>query len=1369
MKLELNSRLIRNGLLGVVTTITTGIPLLHADDTEVFFGQTGPNVNTAANVLFILDNSGSMADYDGGTVRRIDQMKQAILDIVDNTENVNIGLAAFNGEKEGGSILFPVTNISEEYCPDASCTEILTEGRIASSTDDAEQNADPSYNVDLALDNLFIGEASGYKSVGGFRFPSLNVPRGAKITSAYIEMTSSDDTTNTADFVIVGEYAGDANPFTSAASDISGRAPTIAQVSWTPEDWIKDERHRTADIASIVEEIAARADWCGGNAIALGISGTGSRMPVSFDGDEWEAPVLKVKYDPTTVDYDNTCVSQHTIAKVASPNDDAVENKSDTKVRIGDAVLPLPKNGDEFIVGLRFGNVSVPPGAVVTNAYIELQASDDKSGSLSLDISVEDADSAVPFIAQAGNLSGRTPAAAPVAWTGVPSLSLDERVQTPNLASLVNTIVSRAGWAEDNALVFFLDRATSGGSSRDIHSFDGSSAAAARLHIEYQAPSSTANKPVLQTTRDRLRQVVYDFRGLHWTPLLDAYLEGAEYMLGRPVNAGKKRGEQNSEVRHFRLSHPDSYLGGTVVRSDPINCTDDNLSAAECIDEIIAGSPVYVSPLENACQANQIILLSDGNPTHNNAEVGIKAITTGGCASHSDSDENCGRELAKWLSTNDVSSSITNKQTIVTNTVGFKFTGQFLRDLATEGGGEFQEADSATELTRAFQSIFNTIADIDTSFVAPSVAVNQLNRLTNRDDIYFALFKPGLEPKWAGNVKRFELGVDTSSGDDSVQVVDAEGKAAINKVTGEFKSSARSFWSDPGDPADGGVVAEGGVAAELYTGREVLTYLPGDTNYISRYLNSTTDITKNILGIPAESNAYHSDLLAWSVGIDVKDVDKDSSTTDVRHELGDPMHSEPILLNYSNIGGSPASVLFFGTNEGFLHAVDADTGKEYSALIPAELLPNLNKFYANNAGAPHPYGLDGPIAGWIHKDNKNLIIDAGSDEKALLFVGMRRGGENYYAIDVTDPTSPQVEWVIKGGSGAFADLGQSWSKPNLTKIKMGTSVKDVLIFGGGYDVINDSATTRAPSNVGDTIFIVDALTGNLIWSANDIDFPDMKYAVPSNIRILDLDDDGTTDRLYVGDMGGQLWRFDIDNLASTATDLKVTGGVLAVVSGTDAASNRRFFYEPDIALVNQDGKDFLSVALGSGWRSHPLDNVVEDRFYAIRDYAVFSPPRDSSGDVFYPAFDETDLTDVTAYTDGVEPVVADGWYLNMERNGEKVLSEAVTINNQIIFTSYIPESGVGACTAAAGSGSVYVVDVFNAAPVLNLDETVSTDPAVDDKILTKSDRRRDLKVVGIPPPAKILFPADSVPIALVGGDKLEIDIKQKTRTYWVER
>ena len=124
----------------------------------------------------------------------------------------------------------------------------------------------------------------------------------------------------------------------------------------------------------------------------------------------------------------------------------------------------------------------------------------------------------------------------------------------------------------------------------------------------------------------------------------------------------------------------------------------------------------------------------------------------------------------------------------------------------------------------------------------------------------------------------------------------------------------------------------------------------------------------------------------------------------------------------------------------------------------------------------------------------------------------------------------------------------------------------------------------------------------------------MKYSIPAPVKPLDLDGDGLAERFYVGDMGGQVWRFDIFN-GESADDL-VQASVLASLGGAAAiaesgaappATRRRFYEAPDVVPFILDRKLVISVNIGSGYRGHPLDTGTEESFYSIRDFDVFGP------------------------------------------------------------------------------------------------------------------------------------------------------------------
>jgi type IV pilus assembly protein PilY1 len=115
----------------------------------------------------------------------------------------------------------------------------------------------------------------------------------------------------------------------------------------------------------------------------------------------------------------------------------------------------------------------------------------------------------------------------------------------------------------------------------------------------------------------------------------------------------------------------------------------------------------------------------------------------------------------------------------------------------------------------------------------------------------------------------------------------------------------------------------------------------------------------------------------------------------------------------------------------------------------------------------------------------------------------------------------------------------------VTKIKVGAASRNVLIFGGGYDEDQDSKLLRSTDAVGNSVSIVDADSGELIWSASntDLNLPYMGCSIPARVSVIDRDNDGIAYHMYVADMGGQLFRLDIHNEESVAG--LVTGSLLA--------------------------------------------------------------------------------------------------------------------------------------------------------------------------------------------------------------------------------
>ncbi len=781
------------------------------------------------------------------------------------------------------------------------------------------------------------------------------------------------------------------------------------------------------------------------------------------------------------------------------------------------------------------------------------------------------------------------------------------------------------------------------------------------------------------------------------------------------------------------------------------------------------------------CQSNHIVLLTDGEPYGGSSWPSIGNYIGSNCANNRGDNAprgNCGIELAQYMKDNDHYPSVRGVNNITTHTIGLSLDMDWLGDMAAAGGGGYYSVGTSDQLLSAFESIMDAAFEQSTTFVAPAVTIDQFSRLSHRDDTYLALFQPTQTMRWPGNLKRYSFTGDPPA------IRDQNNLRVLDTSTGIFRDDSHSFWSDT---PDGNGIGRGGAASKFdIATRTVTTYTGGGTHYLMDNRNRVHEDNSESLGnwINLQGAALKN-VLSWARGVDVDDEDNDGSTTDTRNQMGDPLHSYPAILTYGGNSDDPDSVVFVGTNEGYLHAFDSRDGTELYSFIPPELLGNLPTFYENETGYTRPYGLDGDLTLWVDDKNQNGLLDVAS-EHAYLYIGMRRGGRNYYALDVTDKANPKYLWTIKGGSDQdFENLGQSWSKPVKTKIMVAGQPRDVLIFGGGYDTTQDHATTRSADTTGNTLFIVDALDGSLIWKARAADNPNyvpMIYSMPSDPRVVDINGDGNADQIYIGDMGGQVWRFDVND--SSAAEL-ISGGLVADLAADDEENNRRFFYPPDVSLVAQDGYYYLSLAIGSGNRAHPLGRSVNNRFYMIRQndihsapagYGAIDTPATASQSASYRPITEADLYNATAndvdssnneVSIAAKGALEDslGWLLYVEDSGEKVLGSSATIDNRIVFATYIPDTAGQSddiCKPATGGNRAYVVSLFDASPV------DGTDP---------SNRYQDIQQPGIAGTVSVIIDSGSEAgsegtwsvNAIVALDPIEIPAVPLTkRTYWSE-
>ena len=886
--------------------------------------------------------------------------------------------------------------------------------------------------------------------------------------------------------------------------------------------------------------------------------------------------------------------------------------------------------------------------------------------------------------------------------------------------------------------------------------YDGSSASRGGYFIVPMMPLNDTTRPIIENAVNNLSA------GGN-TPLAETEYEAYLYYQGQPPYFGTSTQPATDKDATTSVTYPD----GTSATYDVLN----------------SAQTSYVSPIQYQCQKNFTVLFTDGDPTSDgDADTRINALLSSAnmpsCSFSNGND--CLDDLAGYMNRTDCRSDLSGIQNVTSYYIGgFDANGNtLLQSAATAGGGKYYGANDAVSVADAFNAILTQIKQVNTSFVSPAVAVNAFNRFTDMDQLYYGLFRPSVYPHWEGNLKRYRLY--------NGQIVDVNGNPAIDASTGFFSSDSTSWWTPASEAPDGDNVGTGGAASKITFPRNAYPYtgstapanvsLTASGNALSE---SNGAITAAMLGDSTLTSTEVGNILKWARGVDLYDINNNGQITDARTQWGDVLHSEPAVVTYGGTAANPDLTAFVGDNEGYLHAIDAATGAEYFAFMPQALLPNLPALYNDNPGVTHPYGMDGDVTAWEDDINGDGVIydsngNLESGEGMYVYEGMRRGGRNYYALNATDRSNPVLMWEIKGGTGNFAELGQTWSQPIHAKIKLNGIVKDVLFFGGGYDAATeDGSNTATNDTMGRAVYIVDAKTGARLWwagpsgSGADLQLTDMTNSIPSTLGVFDVSGDGFADTIFVGDTRGQIWRFDIDNNNTGASNL-AKGGVIAKLGGSTAADNRRFYYPPSVS-VSRSGT-YLDVAIGSGYRAHPLNQAIHDAFYVI--HSPMSPPASYTALSPGNLYDTTSNVAASNSTD-VGNLSANGWFINLQQPdgtwlGEKVLSAPLTFDYQVMFTTYTPvASDQSACAPSQGVAHGYTVDVANGAPIINGVATVGSGYA--------SSRYTTFTQTGIVPGAVLIMtapdpnhPQDSNCTILAGTNKWKDCHTSDTlsKTYW---
>ncbi len=1274
--------------------------------------------------------------------------------------------------------------------PDFCSTSTIVRN-ISASTDDAEENS--SGAMDLGSSDLEMVQESSQQQIG-IRFKDIPIAKNANIVSAKITFTVDEVSTGAMTLNIHGEDADDAETFKSGGNgtnDISStttRPRTTETVSWSPPDFSTvNDKHSVSGLEDIVKEIVDRAGWSAGNDMAFLISGSGTtkRVAKTYDIDNGaNAAVLEITFQGDPV------VTKETVRERLKDIVDSLEQRSGTPIAASMIEAAKYFRGEAPLYGRQRGQQSSSDRVTRVSHFASYEANGatvtTPTGCPGEDFTDSDC---VTQVISGGSPKYKSPIVA--------------ECQTNYLINLTDG----GGYFTGNGVTNTL------GDSYDEE--DIIAAFAAEDENEAAVTLGTC------ATNTLLSDGVTTYSGSDHNECavkLAKFLNDNDqiYTNTQTLQSGTAPIDGLQNVRTYNIGF---NLCGTGKVSS----------------ESAAGDKVCCT-VANHNSSTGICASPETDPT---AITMLKAMSDVGDGEYFNA--NTADELLSAFTA--ITSNIVQRQTsfVAPSIAANAFNRLFSRDEVYFG---LFEPDKNTR----WQGNVKKYAVCETSDpdgipgngdectlgnVLDATGIDAIvDDASQSDD---GLFRTTATSDWT----------DAGSSPDGRTITQGGAGGEISDYT------TRTVYTE---------VNDSGVAT---TGTSLGTNFELNS---SKWDDTAFDVIRdnvcpvNSINTGTADGLDCQDRMYYMLGKDSFNEDSDA-TTDTRWWFSDVLHSSPEIVTYGiDNKGTPTDTtddefidkVIVATNDGGLKMINGLTGVEEWSFIPNSLF-NIQQALYDNSGTDHTYGMDStPVIRIIDVAGDGTIdptydndgdgsFEAGEGDKVYAYITQRRGGNNIYALDITPVSTltnnttaivPKMLWRIIGGSTGFERLGDTWSEPRIGKVQAGTTgsgpnevpvFEDVLIFGGGYDNDNDDTdsdgnynfgTEAGDPNSGNAIYIVDADTGALIFwvssdSNADIVVADMKYSIPSNVTALDTNGDAILDRVYVGDMAGQLWRLDIaDDLdpGGTSPEGSSVVGKLAAISapGTDTDSSgtiepdeidteRRFYYAPSVVQVidttysNAVGGEFDYVLIPTGYRAHPLDKNVKDRFYAFRDTTI-DPMADANTNGLadsYPAnidltsggtaITNANLVDIsTAPLTAISSVKTSlGWYYDFNVSvgspasltGEKGLAAPAVFAGTLIFTTFIPSDAsaiADTCSASEGAGNAFNFNILSANASLDWD---------GDGDIDVDDRKYELGS-GIPSEAVPIFTKEGVTVLVGTGGGAEnlgkVSGLPRYRTYWYE-
>jgi type IV pilus assembly protein PilY1 len=603
---------------------------------------------------------------------------------------------------------------------------------------------------------------------------------------------------------------------------------------------------------------------------------------------------------------------------------------------------------------------------------------------------------------------------------------------------------------------------------------------------------------------------------------------------------------------------------------------------------------------------------------------------------------------------------------------------------AINSRGNAFSASSPTDLVTAMDTIFT---QVEGQTKGNSAAAGSSPSLVAGTQLFVASYDGS---DWHGAITAYPINAATGAVGSSPSWVTSANSIAAFTTRAVFTASS-------GLPAGGGAIGTSpGIAfsptalttaglisyfgASQPTQGNVVNYLLGDASNEQRNGGPYRSRTLTSLGDIVDSNP----VFAWN------------EATATYQSLPEGQGSNSYMSFVASKASRPAMV-YAGANDGMLHAFAAASGTEQFAYVPHSVIPNLTGLI--NPNYVHAFYVDGPIA------VGDAFIGAGSGAASwhTVLVGTTgAGGRGVFALDVTAPQSfgaANVLWDMDGTTAPFGNgdlnLGFTIGAPQIARLNNGDWV---AVFGNGYLSTRSCAVlylVRLSDGFVRTIDTSGAGAGATGTCLNGAASNPNGLGSPT---LLDMDQNGTTDFIYAGDLQGNLWKFDVSSISPGNWGVAYVNGskpaplYSAVTPGNVPQS---ISSAPNLGISNTTGNVLVYFATGHMFETgDPADTSVQS-VYAVQDQGM--PVKKSRGtnmvaQTLGPASDGSGNENVQLPYAPVNLALQDGWFVDLPGTGERVLTTPLLAGGMLLFSSVIPKSQP--CAGGCG-GFVYSLSAYN--------------------------------------------------------------------------